>query len=147
MRTIKFRAWDGKRMTTSGIMFNSTTGCLVVPDGSQMKLMQFTGLHDKNGVPIFEGDILRELYYPLGVNKKAVQYYKDGVVCFKNLSFGLILKFSGLKVLNKSLAESHHKERREVHIHSTAGTDWFSKIYENTLYEIIGNIHQTPELL
>ena len=28
MRNIKFRAWDGIRMTTSGIMFNSTSGTL-----------------------------------------------------------------------------------------------------------------------
>jgi uncharacterized phage protein (TIGR01671 family) len=58
MREIKFRAWDGKRMTTSGIMFNCSTGFLETPIGAQMKLMQYTGLTDKNGVEIFEGDIL-----------------------------------------------------------------------------------------
>ena len=57
MREIKFRAWDGKRMTTSGIMFNNTNSCLEVPQGSQMKLMQYTGLKDKNGKEIYEGDV------------------------------------------------------------------------------------------
>ena len=56
MREIKFRAWDGKRMTTSGIMFNCSTGFLETPICAQMKIMQFTGLTDKNGVQIFEGD-------------------------------------------------------------------------------------------
>lgn len=56
MREInKFRAWDGYRMTTSGIMFNSTTGELV--SAGNMPIMQFTGLHDRLGKEIYEGDI------------------------------------------------------------------------------------------
>ena len=63
-REIKFRAWDGERMFLSpseiqhlGSWFDGHwPGALAKPD--QIRLMQYTGLHDKNGVEIYEGDIV-----------------------------------------------------------------------------------------
>jgi len=57
-RVIKFRAWDGVRMTNTGIMFNNTLS--IVVSANNMPLMQSTGLLDRKGVEIYEGDIISD---------------------------------------------------------------------------------------
>lgn len=54
MREIKFRAWDRKTKTMFGGVNN-------ISPREDYELMQFTGLKDKNGKEIYEGDVLRFL--------------------------------------------------------------------------------------
>jgi hypothetical protein len=70
VREIKFRAWnkDEKKMWGHDLMhknrlfalsdFLPHQDFLVIPNGKHIILMQYTGLKDKNGKEIFEGDIL-----------------------------------------------------------------------------------------
>ena len=68
-REIKFRAWDkeNKKMkyNITGIEYGNGAGNIngIFIDGDiyeieKIELMQYTGLHDKNGKEIYEGDIV-----------------------------------------------------------------------------------------
>lgn len=59
-REIKFRCWDGKKMDYDCRDLTVWNGILV-PVGDSI-IMQFTGLHDKNGKEIYEGDRIKTLY-------------------------------------------------------------------------------------
>ncbi len=60
MREIKFRAWYGSKMIPVSLL-EKFADRMVVNNYMNIgpgHLMQFTGLHDKNGKEIYEGDIL-----------------------------------------------------------------------------------------
>lgn len=83
MREIKFRAWDEKDKK----MIYPTHGLfnIMLPVSSNMcEVMQFTGLKDKNGKEIYEGDIVynehdEKGYYP-------VEFY-NGMFCIEDTTF------------------------------------------------------------
>lgn len=93
---MKFRAWDKKhsemiKVVSINFDENFIRGLTEVESDSDLdiessynfedvELMQSTGLKDKNGVEIFEGNIVR-IKSSDGVDYKAVIIFKDGGFC------------------------------------------------------------------
>lgn len=93
-------------------------------------LGQYTGLTDKNGKKIFEGDLLNGFVYPyLGDN--AHNYFAE-VVWFDNSSaFGMITR---------------KHPQSSVRGISDGNADYMED-FDGSEWEVIGNIHDNPELM
>lgn len=125
MREIKFRAWSkccnsflditGFECVNGKITGIFDDGDYIGYDKEDITLMQFTGLHDKNGKEIYEGDIVEYKDFSNGMYLFKEQPKARGVIKIDNLLIGIYLKGMGT--------------------------------FEESKAEIIGNIHDNPELL
>lgn len=91
MREIKFRMWDDEEKIMIDGDSLAFEEYLPIKDLlSQDYIMQFTGLHDKNGKEIYEGDILKsEEYDEAGINCGhifVVEWFQDDIYCGWNIA-------------------------------------------------------------
>ncbi|WP_142433920.1 YopX family protein [Enterococcus faecium] len=132
----KFRAWDKKTETIQEIESISFKEKKLVIDQKsvtwfnsdytknfdEVELMQSTGVKDKNGVEIFEGDIV------LVSVRNGFDYLGNKVCIVKNS-----IDYSGLVCATVD-------EDLEYQIFNT-------ELFEKYTYEVIGNIYENSELL
>ncbi len=127
MREIKFRAWDKieKEFIPYDTLRRWWLNTIMEGQGG-IEFMQYTGLKDKNGKEIYEGDIIG---YPNPMIKKVVAFgeYYFGADEYGVSGNGFYLKY--------------YEDGKAV------DTEESIFDYPNADDEVIGNIYENPELL
>ena len=119
MRPIKFRAWDKeiKQWVLIWEDFSLENGELTHYDKDALVLMQFTGLLDRNGKEIYEGDTVK-----LGTLKEEDE---ENIEAIEKVFFS-----------DGRFITTHH---------GFPVSSWAKN--ENCYIEVIGNIYENPDIL
>lgn len=131
-REIKFRAWlkdENKYFYWIPEFFSDQSPVMGYGDSidyESIELEQYTGLKDKNGVEIYEGDIITRSAY----NKYV------GLVVFKHVSFVVQVEVNRFreKYMYLDFKDDDYNDGK------------VSATFE-TKTEVIGSIHENPELI
>ncbi|WP_179395034.1 YopX family protein [Lacticaseibacillus absianus] len=146
MRQIKFRAWDGEEMVEVAELHLNTKELLVDDEEwlsmRHSPLMQYTGLRDKNGREIYEGDIIKyhltreygENYDPITLGFIGSDWSVDADI------FGEVRIWPSNGVMMTQIVTDDPEMFDKEH---PVPNRW----HVNQECEVIGNIYENPELL
>jgi uncharacterized phage protein (TIGR01671 family) len=133
MRWVKYRAWQPDAKEIDGMdmrmwswrEIRETSLDEILNRKDEFILMQYTGFQDKNGIDIYEGDIIRYTF---------------------DLPDSLHATENGLKVRTGKVFWSDWRGSFAVG-NNLANNDLFKYIRNGNRVEVIGNIYENPELM
>lgn len=122
-REIKFRAYSKGRMYYGGFSVHASAGKLdcmpgIGPNPEDAVVMQYTGLKDKNGKEIYEGDLLADGLRHYLTDAQGTRLFECAPVVFDDEIGAFAWRF---------------------------GEEW-GRIEPSEVY-VVGNIHENPELI
>lgn len=133
MRAMKFRAWDSDKkekmlfdlwdLACCDDYFFKPMNTKNSRRGKNLKIMQFTGLHDKNGKEIYEGDIIQVSILWNEFNRKIKRSYISQIM------------------YNTHRCSFIFPEYYNIAVNDARESD---EIIE---FEVRGNIYENPELI
>lgn len=135
MREIRFRAWTEFKKMVDVSTINFATSEALMPDGRwyKVELMQYTGLLDRNGTEIYEGDVLHEYEEVVDSwrNDNSKDYAQDQVHEVRYLTGN---NDDGFRCVSQPT---------EYY----TGDDYYTTWIKPETMEVIGNVYEAPELL
>ena len=147
MREIKFRAWHKEKKIMGEVLgidilhketffSNEDVDCYEHVDFKNIELMQYTGLKDKNGKEIYEGDVVKLVHTGIEISADRLEDLKRfvGIIKYENGIFKIVRTEKSL--IESKYFEMEQKKVSEIFI--------YSKLYD---LEVIGNIFENKELL
>ena len=154
-REIKFRAWntlnnemwDCDKLVLCGLYLATSGAGVIDVDDDRNKQnhiipLQFTGLKDKNGIEIYEGDILRvksssSTSLEIIHNGEKLTAYKS------NYDIRTVVFYKGAFCLHNEITTERHEKESKYSGTTYSGT-LQSMTYDN---EIIGNVYENADIL
>jgi hypothetical protein len=172
MRDIRFRVWNGEYMVSEeydcyisdggGIFIEAerkhNTPYTEIQSAKTLEIMQYTGLHDRNGTEIYEGDISDGGGIFIEAERKHNTPYTE-IQSAKTLE---IMQYTGLhdrngtEIYEGDIVQFDDKEENYVVKWARLSGAWEIRNNENhflfvmryiDMCEVIGNIYENPELM